>query len=300
MRTHLRRARRGFSLGELMISMTLIAIIGVSMTKLIVTQSRASNKQVQQRNARSVSRGALAIMESELRAVEQSTAFATIPTRPTALTLTVNVPWAVGVKCSNNRIAVLPIDSVSAAIGATQTVGVGLRGADDRYTYDGLVTVTNSGSATDYSACTGAGVTATGADAMPNMRMVSLSGTGIVGGIAGSPVMLFYRVQYSFRTSTTVPGRIGLFRAVGVPGGAGLVSYPAAEELIAPFGTTAGFRYFVGTNRTPVFSVASTLNLETLSGVYLDLHGQSETRTQGQAAYETANYETAIFFRNRI
>ena len=300
------RTRRGFSLGELMISMTLIAIIGVSMTKLIVTQSRASNKQVQQRNARSVSRGALAIIESELRAVEQSTAFSNgnvltsfstvVVPRPTPLTFVVNVPWAVGIKCTANRVALLPVDSISAAIGAGSTVGVAWRGTDGRYVFNPASTVDASGSATDFSACTGAGVTATGADAMPNMRMVSLTGTGVSGGVPGTPVMLYYRVQYAFRTSTTVPGRIGLFRAVATSAG----TFGTPEELIAPFGTTAGFRYFVGTARTPTFSVASTLNLETITGVYLDLHGQSENRTQGQSAFETANFETAIFFRNRI
>lgn len=305
MHTPTHRARRGFSLGELMISMTLIAIIGVSLTKLIVTQSRSSNMQVQQRNARSVARGALAIMESELRAVEQSTAFAngntltsfgTAVSRPSAITFVVNVPWAVGVRCTANRVAILPVDSMSAAIGTTATVGVAWRGADERYVLNPASTVDASGSATDFSACTGVGIGATGADAMPNMRMVTLSGTGASGGIAGTPVMLFYRVRYEFRPSTTVQGRIGLFRSVATTA----ATFGTPEELIAPFASTAGFGYYVGTSRTPVYSVATTLNLETITGIRLDLHAQSETRAQGQAAFESANYETSIFFRNRI
>lgn len=306
MHTRHPRARRGFSLGELMISMTLIAIIGVSLTRLIVTQSRASNKQVLQRNARSVSRGALAIVESELRAIEQSTAFvngnvltsfstATVP-RPSAITFVANVPWAVGIKCTANRVALLPVDSLSAVIGAASTIGVAWRGSDGRYVLNPASTVDASGSATDFSACAGVGITATGADAMPNMRMVTLTGAGASGGVASTPIMLFYRVRYEFRPSTTVPGRIGLFRSVAAPAG----TFGTPEELIAPFGATAGFRYFIGTNRTPSFSIPATLNLETISGIHLDLHGQSEVRTQGQSAYETANVETSIFFRNRI
>ena len=131
---------------------------------------------------------------------------------------------------------------------------------------------------------------------MPNMRMVSLTGTGVSGGVAGTPIMLYYRVKYQFLPSTTVTGRIGLFRSVSNS----LTTYGAAEELIAPFGSTAGFGYFVGTNRTPIYSVPSTLNLETITGVQLDLFGQSETRAQGTTAFETANYSTSIFFRNRI
>ena len=103
------RARRGFTLVEVLISMVLIAIMGTVLTKLVVTQSRASSRQVLQRNARAVSRGALAIMESELRAVEQSSAFVggnaltsagiSVPA-PTATAFVVNVPWAVGVRCT--------------------------------------------------------------------------------------------------------------------------------------------------------------------------------------------------------
>jgi Tfp pilus assembly protein PilX len=293
-----RAARRGFSLGELLISMTLIAIIGVSLTKLIVTQSRFSNKQVQQRNARSVARGALAIMESELRAVEQSTAFAGGLPAPAATSLTINVPWAVGVKCSSNRVAILPIDSVSAEIGIANTSGVAYRGANDRYVYNNVPTATTSGNALDFSACTGVGITATGVDAVPNMRMVSLTDVGIPAvAIAGTPIMLFYRVKYEFKASTTVPGRTGLFRSVAGPGATG--TFGTAEELIAPFESTSRFKYFIGTDRTPAITLFA-IPLETVTGIQLTLNGQSETRGSGQSAYETANYSTSIFFRNRI
>jgi hypothetical protein len=93
---------------------------------------------------------------------------------------------------------------------------------------------------------------------------------------------------------------MGLFRSVSNASNTGVVTFGTAEELIAPFGSTAGFGYFVGTNRTPVYTGLSTLNRETITGVQLDLHGESETRAQGQAAFETAKYSTSIFFRNRI
>lgn len=297
-----RRARRGFTLTEVMISMVMISIIGVALTRLIVTQSRFSNKQVLQRNARGVSRGALNIMLSELRTVEQSTAFrfgnpltslgVAIPA-PTATALVVNVPWAVGVRCSANAIAILPIDSMSHVVGAGNTVGVGYRTIDERYVYDPTPSVT-SGNSSDFAACTAAGITVTGPDAMPNMRVATLSGLGLVGGVVGTPVMLFYRVKYEFKASTTVTGRMGLFRSVANSS----ASFGTAEEIVAPFASNSGFRFFVGTGRTATTVVPA--NLETITGVQLNLFALSERNTQGRTTPETSNLSTAIFFRNRL
>lgn len=296
-----RRARHGFTLVELLISMVMIGILGVALTRLIVTQSRFSNKQVLQRNARGVSRSALNIMLSELRTVEQSTAFnygnlltsagVAIP-RPLPTSLTINVPWAVGIRCSATKIAILPVDSIAQDIGAPSTVGVGYYGADARYVYDPGPNV-QSVSTTDFTDCTSAGIVATGANAMPGMRVATLN-KALVGGVAGTPVMLFYRVKYEFLPSTSVPGRTGLFRSVATS----TASFGAAEELVAPFASGSGFRFYVGSNRTA--SNLAPANLETISGLQLNLIGQSENRVQGQAAFEASNYSTSIFFRNRI
>jgi prepilin-type N-terminal cleavage/methylation domain-containing protein len=298
----LRRPRRGFTLAEVLVSMVMISLIGVALTRLVVTQSRFSNKQVLQRNARGVARGALNIMLSELRTVEQSTAFrfgnpltsvgVAIPA-PTQAALVVNVPWAVGIRCSANAIAILPIDSMSHVIGAANTVGVAYRGQDERYIYDPGPSVT-SGNSSDFAACTAAGITVTGADAMPNMRVATLSGLGLVGGVVGTPVMLFYRVRYEFKASTSVPGRTGLFRSVANSSAA----FGTAEELVAPFNFNSGFRYFVGTSRSA--TSVPPADLETITGIQINLNALSEGNTQGRSTPETSNLSTAIFFRNRL
>ena len=297
------RPRRGFTLTEVMISMVMISIIGVALTRLVVTQSRFSNKQVLQRNARSVSRGALAIMESELRMVEQSTAFTyagvstgvQIPP-PTATTIIINVPWAVGVRCTATDIAILPVDSISQALGAANTVGVAWRdAATGRYVYDPTPSASNIDVFTE---CTNAGILATGAGAMPGMRVVRLVGGALSGGTVGTPVMLFYRVRYQFASSTSVPGqgRLGLFRSVSNAS----ATFGTPEELIAPFATGSGFRYFMGNNRSATTSTPLFAEVETIAGVQLNLFGISERNTQGQATPETSQLTTPIFFRNRI
>ena len=299
------RARRGFTLVEVLISMVLIAIMGTVLTKLVVTQSRASSRQVLQRNARAVSRGALAIMESELRAVEQSSAFVggnaltsagiSVPA-PTATAFVVNVPWAVGVRCTATKLAILPIDSISQVIGMANNNGVAYRGNDGRYVINPLLTINTSVGATDYSACNNAGINVTMGDAMPQMRVVTLNGTtGLTGGTLGTPVMLYYRVKYEFKASTSVPGRTGLFRTVA---SATTATFGTGEELVAPFDATSGFAYYVGSNRMP--SAPPIANVETITGVQLNLFGQSELKSQGNGSFESSNFTTSIFFRNRV
>ena len=294
------RRRRGFSLPELLISMVMISIIGVVLTRLVVTQSRFSNKQVLQRNARSVSRGALNIMEAELRSVEQSTGLwvdngvAIDP--PTTTRLVVNVPWAVGVWCTPTQVAILPVDSVQQAIGVLRTTGVGvLNGTTRAYAYNEVPTALN-GSTLDLAACTAAGINVNGANSMPLMRVVVLSAP-LSGGVVGTPVMLFYRVKYEFANSTSVPGRRGLFRSEATTS----ATFGTPEELIAPFDTSASFRYYVGNNRMPTANPPTSTAAErrAITGVELRLNAQSERNTQGRSSPETSNYRTSIFFRNR-
>lgn len=289
----IRRPRRGFTLPELLVSMVMIAVIGVALSRLIIAQSRFSNRQVLQRNARGIARGALNIMTSELRMIEQSSAFSGVSVAPTTQQIIVNVPWALGIRCAVNTVAVLPADSLSADIGLTaaNSVGVAYRdGVTGRYQMQGLVTAVPT---TDFSSCTGNGITATGADAMPGMRVLVLS-TALTGGMAGTPVMLYYRVRYRFAPSTSVTGRLGLFRTVLDVSGGG-----TEEELVAPFADSSSFRYFLGNDRMPS-APPSLADVETISGVQLNLWGESELNAQSRTTPERASLSTAIFFRNRV
>lgn len=297
MRTrHRTRARRGFSLPELLISMVMVGMIGLVLTRLIVNESRTNNRQVLQRGARGVSRGALNIMMAELRMAEQSTAFSAVTAgnapAPSGTSLAVNVPWAIGVRCTPTEALMMPTDSLIGWIGRQYNRGVGVRDASsDEYDIMTNIAVTPHGNT---ALCNVAGINASGAGAMPGMTPFTVASA--MGGGLGTPVMFYYQVRYTFKASTSVPGRIGLFRQVFSWSG----SEPE-EELVAPFNAGSGFQYYRGTNRMPGAAPAPTeANLRDISGVQLNLIGESERNAQGRANPEAANLSTAIFFRNRM
>jgi hypothetical protein len=101
---------------------------------------------------------------------------------------------------------------------------------------------------------------------------------------------LFRKVTYAFKPSLAIPGKRALFRTV-VGGGKG------AEELVAPFDTTAQFRYYLNTGNKVTSATGSTLRL--IRGVELRLTGASENIVPGTTAVQTAPTTTAIFFKNR-
>jgi hypothetical protein len=59
---------------------------------------------------------------------------------------------------------------------------------------------------------------------------------GTAGAIPGTLVLMYQTVTYQFADSKDVPGRVTLWR---------MVEGSAQEELIAPFGDDARFRFFV-------------------------------------------------------
>ena len=63
-------ARRGFTLVELLISMIVTAIIGAALVRMVLSQARFMDQQEAWREARSVSRGGINRLLSDLRAVE--------------------------------------------------------------------------------------------------------------------------------------------------------------------------------------------------------------------------------------
>jgi len=99
---------------------------------------------------------------------------------------------------------------------------------------------------------------------------------------------LYQTVTYRFRPSVDLPGRIGLWRRVG--GG-------AYEELVAPFDTTARFRFLVGHNPQAVDNPPG--NLSTVSGLELLLVSESYVIPQGKSTYAKFELPVQIGFMNQ-
>ena len=272
------RNRHGFTLVELMIVMVISALVGTAIVKLFVSQAQFFDRQARSRESRSVSRGALNVLMSDLRMVE--TSGGVVSADPEVLV--VRVPYAFGVVCTSSLAATtisrLPLDE--SFYPDEVFAGYAWLAGDRTYTYivaDGLPA---AGAA---AACDAASITT-----LADGEILTLT-PGAAGIPSGTLVFLYQTVTYQFAESEDVPGRLALWR---------LVEGGVEEELIAPFGEDARFRFFV--NNQPDAQDAAPAAGDELRGVELVLPGASERRAVGAQAYAQNDLTTAVFFKNRL
>ena len=272
------RTRHGFTLVELMIVMVISALVGTAIVKLFVSQAQFFDRQSQARESRSVSRGALNVLMSDLRMVETSNGVINAD----AAALEVRIPYGFAVVCAagaaSTTVSRLPLDK--SLYPDEIFSGYAWLDADGVYTYIPANAPLAPGAAAD---CVAASITT-----IDGGEVLTLA-PGTLGAPVGSPVFFYQVVTYTFRESEAVPGRIALWRSV--EGG-------IEEELIAPFGDDARFRFFV--NNDPAAQDAPPGAGDELRGVELVLPGASERRAVGTAAYATTDLTTAVFFKNRV
>ena len=279
----LRGLRRGLSIGELIVGMVILAIIGMALSKILVSQARYFSHQKSANLARNVSRGPLNRVVSDLRMVEALGGV--ISASDTALL--VRVPYAIGVVCatvsSYTHISLLPVDS--AMYAGEGFSGYAWRGGDGVYHYKetGPPTV----AAGDLAICTAMSIRTLTVDFAKVIKITpELTDTASL----GTPVFLFRRIKYEFKPSVAVPGMRGLFRTVMATG--------TTEELAAPFDNASKFRFFVLSSTTA--QDAAPADLATLRGVELLMNGMSERIPSGALAKTSAPFTTAVFFKNRL
>ena len=275
-------ARGGFTLADLLVTLLVMGIVGTAVTKLFVSQSRFYDQQTQLRRARFVSRTAINAALSDLRMVEGTGGVVSA----TSGHVTVRVPYAIGVACANGSqttLSLWPVDSTAYATAGFS--GYAWRDSLGNYSYveAGAAVVTDNA-----AVCTGANVTV-----LPQGRVVAvrpaLPGAIPAATLVGTPVFLVQRVTYEFKSSVALPGRVALWRTI--------VQTGQSDELVAPFDTTAKFRFFAVGVDTAQAAVPNPLS--NLRGLELTLSAQSERAPEGAAAPKQAQAVTAVFFNNQ-
>ena len=288
------RNRRGFSLAEILVALVILGIVGAAMTRVLVNQNRYFDKQTNMRVARSIARNSMNILLADLRMVQDSGGVDSVSSDFKAMR--VLVPYRFGLVCyasgSNTTVSMLPVDSATGAMSRYK--GFAYRNTAGRYTY---VYPTNptSGDAPQ-PAATPANCTGNGAG-QAQINTVSLSGrTGNIydlkspgpsGATPPAPMFFFQRVTYVFKTSSAYPTKLGLWRIVD--------GDSAAEELMAPFDTSAGFRYYLQGTEGAETTVPALANIR---GVDVLLYSVSPRGTSNQINSSPSKMVTSVFFKN--
>ncbi|HYC52375.1 MAG TPA: type II secretion system protein [Gemmatimonadaceae bacterium] len=286
-----RRARRGFTLAEILVAFTVVGILGTMIVRIVLSQSRFTDQQNAIRGARAVSRQALNILESELRMVQDSGGIDSAAVDGKAIRAF--VPFRFGLYCGVSTggtvVSMLPVDSLTLAQAIY--AGWALRNSAGNYTT--ILPGSPLGAdlpvaSTDPAQCTGTGA------GQAQIRTLSINGrTGAVldvrparAGTVGQPVFFFQRITYAFQPSTTFPGRWALYRMVqGGP----------SEELMAPFDSTARFKYWT---RGAAASVSAPPALGLIRGIDVVFAARSRYTPLGRTSPSKAMVVASIFFRN--
>lgn len=285
-----RAARRGFSLVELLAAMAIAGILGVAITRMLMTESRLFNIQQARREARAVGRNSTNVLLSDLRMVNDGASAPGSVLIAVRDTLKVRVPYAFGLACGT--VSGVTTASMFAADSSVRYMAT-YAGWAWRSLATGVYTYKPASSSSDLPVVSAAPATCTATAQIRVDTIVGRSWPPIdlrpssSNVQAGWPVFVYQEVTYFFGASSAVPGRIGLWRRVG---------NGTPEELVAPFDATARFKFFTRGIDTP--STTPPTPLDSLVGVAIVLNGSSTTGTIARNTIRT-NMETSVFFRNR-
>jgi prepilin-type N-terminal cleavage/methylation domain-containing protein len=276
--------RRGFTLAELIVGMVVLGVIGAALTRLFLSQSRFYDQEGQLRRARLVSRMAINTVLSDVRMVEATGGL--VAATPTQVTM--RVPYAIGIVCANTALqttlSLWPVDSTVYATAGFS--GYGWRDSLGNITY---VEAGTSVATDNPSLCVAANVVT-----LPGGKVVGvrppLPATLPAVTAVGTTVFLIQRLTYQFKPSIALPGRMALWRTTEVTG--------QTDELVAPFDTSAKFRFFVVGSDTAQGGVPTPLS--NVRGLELGLTSQSDRAPAGSTAPRQARLVTAVFFNNQL
>ncbi|HEU4720234.1 MAG TPA: prepilin-type N-terminal cleavage/methylation domain-containing protein [Gemmatimonadaceae bacterium] len=288
------RSRRGFSLVEIITALTILAVIGGAMTKMMLSQTRGYQYDSGGRRSRTAARSAMNIMITDLRMTQDNGGVFYLDAT-NHRQVGVRVPLAFGVVCevtaSTMTMAITPVDSFQLA--TIRYGGYGVRNATTGiYTYvdGGTLTAGNVGT------CHGGGV-AIFADTITmggrTGSVVQVSGAPPGGTTVGSMAMIWQRVNYVFDSSKVYPNRAGLYRIVGE------ATAPDTNELIAPFSWSARFSYFTNPAQpkdTATKTAPSDYN--SVRGLKILFAAEAADTVPGYTGPKKSPLTTAVFFKN--
>jgi prepilin-type N-terminal cleavage/methylation domain-containing protein len=287
------KRRPGFSLAEVMIALVVLGVVAGGMTKVLLNQNRFFDKMQNLRAARSVARNSMNIMLNDLRMAQDSGSIDSVTNDGKLMRLL--VPYRYGLVCGTSgsvtTVSMLPVDS--GTVGTSVYIGFAYRDpTTGRYVNvfpNNPLTTDIPAAAADATVCTGSGA------GQAQIGTVSVSGrAGSIldlkapaasGATALSPVYLFQRVTYSFRSSGVYAGKLGLWR--NVQGGTN-------EEIMAPFDDASMFRYYQASDDTARTTVPA---LSDIRGVDIILSAVSP-RSQSNASTSPSKMVTSVFFKN--
>lgn len=288
------RRTRGFTLVELIISMTVLAILGAAAMRTLSTSAKLNEKQEAGQRSRAVARGSLARLASELRAVPVPGPGAPVSMVEfaTADSVQARVPYLLalfcGVGAGDLTLSVLPRDTTFGS--NADHAGLLVRLPSGQFAWEPTAAPT-AGTASVCDGGSGPGVrtlpggTVIRLAAPPGGTLATLFGTLR----PGTAVYLAKRVRYAF---APLDGSIALTRAWYDGAGTRL----GREVIATPFATGTQLFYWAGSQvlLPPVLGT----DLVRVSGLTLSIRGQSAELVRLGIA-PTAEYATSIHFQNR-
>jgi prepilin-type N-terminal cleavage/methylation domain-containing protein len=286
--------QRGFTLVEVIIAIVILGVLGAALTRLLVTQSRYYDHESNARKARTIARSSMNILVSDLRMMQDQGGVDLASAD--GKTLRVLVPYRFGMVCTTNNstttVAMLPIDSATNALATY--AGFAWRSTTGVYTYVAPSSPLGGGApltSANPAMCTGNGA------GQAQLRTVSLNGrTGDIldlpadgpsGAPQAAPVFLWQKITYTFAASSMYSGKIGLWRNV---------QGRDPEEIMAPFDTSARFKYYVVGDTVSHTTVPALLT--DIRGVDIVLNAVSPKATSNDPNPSQAKIVTSVFFKN--
>jgi prepilin-type N-terminal cleavage/methylation domain-containing protein len=286
------RTRRGFSLVEIITALTILAIIGVAMTRLMLSQTRGYQYDNGARRSRTAARSAMNIMTTDLR-MTQDNGGVTYLDATNNRRVDVRVPIGFGVVCtvgaSTVVMALAPVDSFQ--YSSMKFGGYAIRNATTGiYSYVAGGTISSAGS----GQCHGGPAVYADTVTMGGRQGAVVQVTGAVpaGTVAGSMAMIWQTVRYSFDTSKVFSNRAGLFRIVTGS------TTADTNELIAPFSWTARFKYYTTMNPKDTAKSTTPTDYNTVRGLQIYLAAEASDTVQGRTGPKKSPLTTAVFFKN--